>query len=96
MGRTNALVGPGSRLQLPWPRALGTPPWGAQRRAGGRARPHWDPLRVAAWCGSLGPAALRATTGSSCTSSAMGRPALLYVGNALAPRHVTLVLPGTR
>ena len=23
-----------------------------------------------------------------------GRPALLYVGNALTPRHVTLVLPG--
>ena len=29
--RTNALVGAGGTLQLPWPRALGTPPWGARR-----------------------------------------------------------------
>ena len=27
--RTNALVGAGGRIQCPWPRALGTPPWGA-------------------------------------------------------------------
>ena len=27
--RTNALVGAGGRIQFPWPRALGTPPWGA-------------------------------------------------------------------
>ena len=26
--RTNRVVGPGRRPQLPWPRALGTPPWG--------------------------------------------------------------------
>ena len=44
--RTNALVGAGGRLQLPWPRALGTPPWGALNELefgaadpGGRLRP---------------------------------------------------------
>ena len=31
MARTNSLVGPGGRWQLPWPQRLGTPPWGARR-----------------------------------------------------------------
>src|SRR6476469_8205947 len=30
MSRTNALRGAGGRLNLPWPHALGTPPWGAR------------------------------------------------------------------
>ena len=59
MGRTNALVGPGSRLQLPWPRALGTPPWGARQRARGLGA---RPLGPGTGCGSSAshrPATLR-------------------------------------
>ena len=31
MNRTNALHAAGGRLNLPWPHALGTPPWGAEK-----------------------------------------------------------------
>lgn len=92
MSRTNALVGAGGRLQLPWPRALGTPPWGAlgeletgAATAGTRYR-----LRVVRFAG---PAALRATYRHLVGVVDDGRPALLYVGDTLTPRHVTLVLP---
>jgi hypothetical protein len=89
MGRTNALVGSCGRLQLPWPRALGTPPWGARREleavaAAERSRYRLRLVRFAT-------AATLGTTYGQLVHE--GRPALLYVGNALAPRHVTLVLP---
>ena len=31
MNRTNRLYAGGRRLNLPWPKALGTPPWGAKK-----------------------------------------------------------------
>jgi len=31
MSRTNRIFAGGGRLNLPWPRALGTPPWGARK-----------------------------------------------------------------
>jgi hypothetical protein len=93
MRRTNSLLAGGHRLNLPWPRALGTPPWGARRELEyGAAR--------------LGTRytldVLRHEDGSGLQSDfetlvdvvAEGEPALLYVGNVLAPRHVVLVLPG--
>ncbi len=93
MGRTNALVGSGGRLQLPWPRALGTPPWGARREleavaAAGGSQYRLRLVRFAS------AATLGATYRGLGDLVRDGRPALLYVGNALTPRHVTLVLPG--
>jgi hypothetical protein len=92
--RTNGLVGPGGRLQLPWPRALGTPPWGARRELERGAAELGADYEVT-W---VRP---RSTTGLQQAYAALrhrvraGRPALLYVGNARLPRHVVLVLPAT-
>lgn len=73
------------RAQLPWPRALGTPPWAVARalsqwtgrryrtrvvRFGGRGAAH-DAVRAAA-----------------------GLPCPLYVGSAWLPRHVVLAVAG--
>ena len=95
MSRTNAVVGAGGRLQLPWPRALGTPPWGAlgELEAGAATPGTRYGLRVVRFAG---PAALRGTYRHLVRVVGDGRPALLYVGDALTPRHVTLVLPACR
>ncbi|WP_404392845.1 hypothetical protein [Humibacillus xanthopallidus] len=91
-GRTNALVSAGGKLQLPWPRALGTPPWGARHELEfGAADPDADYdvtwLRLRSRAGlERAYAALRARVRD-------GRPALLYIGNAQLPRHVVLVMP---
>jgi len=72
------------RLQLPWPRALGTPPWAVARELGGweRAgrRVRWIRLSPAA-----GYDAVVAATRDR-------RPVPVYVGNAWLPRHVVLAL----
>lgn len=93
VGRTNALFG-GGRPQLPWPRALGTPPWGARRElelgSGPRAGPYAvHPVR----CGPRG--SLERAFAGLRASVVPGRPALLYVGSPWLPRHVVLVLPAT-
>ena len=92
ISRTNAVVGAGGRLQLPWPRALGTPPWGAlgELEAGAAAPGTCYGMRVVRFAG---PAALCGTYRHLVRVVGDGRPALLYVGDALTPRHVTLVLP---
>lgn len=91
--RTNGLGWRAGRLNPPWPKGLGTPPWGARTelelgaaRVGTRytvevLRP--DP-----------EAALRRAYDRLVDVVADGEPGLLYIGNALAPRHVVLVLPG--
>jgi hypothetical protein len=93
--RTNALFGGARRLQLPWPRALGTSPWGARNELefgaagpGSRYGIGWIRFRGA---DRLGQAydELRARLRD-------GRPALLYVGSRWLPRHVVLVMPSTR
>ncbi len=93
-GRTNGLFGAAGRLQVPWPRALGTPPWGALGEleygaADPSARYDTSWFRFGSRAGrERAYAALRTRVGE-------GRPALLYVGNAWLPRHVVLVLPAT-
>ena len=40
MNRTNGIRAAGGRLNIPWPRSLGTPPWGAEKELEyGAARP---------------------------------------------------------
>ena len=93
MGRTNSLFG-GTRIPSPpWPRRLGTPPWGARRElelGAARRGTRYD-IEV-----------LRSDAETALTTSfdrlvdvvADGEPGLLYVGNATLPRHVVLILPG--
>jgi hypothetical protein len=69
------------RAQLPWPRALGTPPW-AVRRALEEVTGRDHDVHVARWA-----------PGSSYDRLARGGGAL-YVGSRRLPRHVLLVLPG--
>jgi len=77
--RLTSLRGP-LGWQVPWPRALGTPPWAIAREltslSGLQHRTH-----IVRWR-RRNPVLL--DTG----------PCALYVGSALLPRHVLLVLPG--
>ncbi len=93
MGRTNSVFAPGQSPIVPWPRRLGTPPWGALRELerGASRRGASYTLDV------LRPddeGELVAAFDTLVDVVADGEPALLYVGNALLPRHVVLVLPG--
>ena len=84
MRRTNSLFAGGHRPNLPWPRRLGTPPWGARRELEyGAARIGTlytlDVLRGG------GETDLVASFDTLVDVVAEGEPALLYVGNALSP-----------
>jgi hypothetical protein len=93
MARTNHMVAGGGRINLPWPRALGTPPWGAAKELEfGASRRGTDyETRVLRLHRRSG---LRQDHARLVEVVADGEPALLYIGNALLPRHITLVLPG--
>ncbi len=93
MSRTNALFGAHHRLQLPWPHALGTPPWGARHELefGAAKRGTRYAVHVVR---TASRAALIGTYDLLVEIVADGEPALLYVGDATLPRHVVLVLPG--
>lgn len=90
-GRTNALVGAGGRLQLPWPRALGTPPWGARNELEhGGSEP--GAVYGISWTRFRGPQQRQTTYRVLRERVRQGRPALLYIGNDTLPRHVVLVV----
>ena len=93
MRRTNRLYAGGRRLNVPWPRALGTPPWGARKELEfGASRRGTDyELEVVRQRTRGG---LRRAHARLVEVVADGEPALLYVGSRTLPRHVTLVLPG--
>lgn len=93
MDRTNGIHAAGGRLNIPWPGAMGTPPWGAEKELEyGAARPGAAYRMRLVRLGSIG--ALREAYGELVSLVHEGLPALLYIGNSLSPRHVTLVLPG--
>ncbi len=91
--RTNGLWGAGGRLNVPWPRRLGTPPWGAKAEL-----EHGAALRGIRYAVEvLRPDAdgdLRRGFDELVDVVADGAPGLLYVGSAALPRHVVLILPG--
>ena len=92
MDRTNGIRAAGGKLNVPWPRALGTPPWGADKELEyGAARPGAAYEMRLVRLGSHD--ALRDAYRDLVRLVSEGLPALLYIGNAWAPRHVTLVLP---
>ncbi|MXG89491.1 hypothetical protein [Nocardioides flavescens] len=63
---------------LPWPRALGTPPWGAARR-------------LAAWTGTRHRTRVNRWRHLSPEACGRAEPVLVYVGSRWLPRHVLLV-----
>ena len=70
-------------LQLPWPRALGTPPWALSRELGASGPAYrW---RVARF--DRAGAFQRTLDGVG-----SDQPVAVYVGSALLPRHVVLAL----
>ena len=91
--RTNTLTLGRSGLNLPWPRRLGTPPWGAKREL---------ELGAAKQGTEYGITLLRPLTHDGLVAAfdhlnavvSDGMPALLYVGSETLPRHVLLILPG--
>jgi hypothetical protein len=91
--RTNALSLRKGGVNLPWPRRLGTAPWGAKRELErGASRPGTryalDVLRHG------DDAGLARSFEHLVAVVTEGEPALLYVGDVALPRHVTLVMPG--
>ncbi|MCD4524548.1 hypothetical protein [Nocardioides sp. cx-173] len=86
--RVTRVSGPG--LQLPWPRALGTPPWAVARELSRLASPGSPATRYASRLALLRPAA---AFDRARTAVRSGRAAALYVGSRWCPRHVVLALP---
>lgn len=73
-------------IQVPWPRALGTPPWAVAREMSRitATRYAW---RLARW--GRGAAYERVVAGVR-----GGHPVPVYVGSRMLPRHVVLALEG--
>jgi hypothetical protein len=93
MRRTNGIFDSRHRPHLPWPRALGTPPWGAKRElelGASRQGTRYDVATLRPLSGT----GLRGAYDRLVDVVADGEPGLLYIGNAQLPRHVVLVLPG--
>jgi hypothetical protein len=86
--RTNGLLDSRGRLQLPWPRALGTAPWSLVRQLSTTAGVHgttYGARLVLPHQRARAFAAVRAAVGA-------GHATPLYVGNRWGPRHVVLAV----
>ena len=86
--RVTRIVDVRGRLQVPWPRALGTPPWALARQLSAMGSAAHPPrpyvMRPAAPAGAAYDSVVAAT--------GQGSPVGLYVGNRWLPRHVILAL----
>jgi hypothetical protein len=92
--RTGGLFGGGGRPQLPWPRALGTSPWGARNELRFGAGAHGARWQVQ-WFRLGSRARLERAYDHLVSAVGLGRPAVLYIGSPTLPRHVVLALPAT-
>jgi hypothetical protein len=87
---TNAVRDETGRWQLPWPKALGTQPWAVARRM---SEPGGCGVSDAAYSVHVadprrpGPVMIAITS-----ATAAGHCVPIFVGDALAPRHVALVI----
>lgn len=91
--RVTSTAGPGADGQVPWPRALGTPPWGARRELESLALPAGTAYRsvLVRWLSVSRRARLLERLAAHVAPT---RPGLIYVGSPLLPRHVALLIPG--
>ena len=87
--RATRAIDVAGRLQVPWPRALGTPPWAVARELSAVSGPGL-PARRYGWHVAL----FRRGRAFDRVAAAVdeGRPVGLYVGNAWSPRHVVLAV----
>lgn len=93
--RTNGWAAPGGGLAMAWPRALGTPPWGLKYELEHGSSRVGTRYRLVSVRGHS-QESLRARYRRLTDLVVDGEPAALYVGNALLPRHIVLVVPGAR
>lgn len=91
--RATSVIGPSGALQLPWPRALGTPPWGVCRELESLARPRGTTYRAVPVRWASRGRRVRLLDHLS-RHLDQGRPGALYVGSLWLPRHIALILPG--
>lgn len=84
--RLTGPLGVGGRLQVPWPRSLGTPPWAVARALSALGSWH-----LVGW--ARRPTSRAALYERIERAVTQGSPVALYVGNRRLPRHVVLVLP---
>lgn len=86
--RLTGVLGVTGQLQLPWPRALGTPPWAVARALTGLG-----PRHVVRWAWPRTQRTERAALYDRIERAVTsGSPVALYVGNHRLPRHVVLVI----
>ncbi|MDQ1733409.1 MAG: hypothetical protein QOK10_3568 [Pseudonocardiales bacterium] len=95
-GRTNRVRDCAGRLQIPWPRALGTLPSAAARYLGGGSIPgepvpFASPYKVSV----VDPSHRERAFQRLIASAGDGYPCPVYVGDGYSPRHVVLALPGS-
>ncbi len=91
--RTTSVRGPTGGPQLPWPRALGTPPWGALAELENGASAPGTRYRVR-MVRLAGPDELRREVARLTSVVTDRTSAVFYVGSRSMPRHVALVVPG--
>ncbi|MGB8384545.1 MAG: hypothetical protein WCG47_25455 [Dermatophilaceae bacterium] len=91
--RTTSLSSPTRGLQLPWPRAFGTPPWGALAELENGAAASGTRYRIRT-LRLTGARELRRDVARLSRLVTDATPAVLYVGSRSMPRHVALVVPG--
>jgi len=94
MSRTNGLHAADGSLNLPWPHAMGTPPWGAEKELESSQLGMTGATYAMRVLGFGSGKTLREAHQALLGQVREGLPALLYIGNRWMPRHVTLVLPG--
>ena len=80
--RVTSLSDTAGRLQVPWPRAVGTPPWAVARELGHLTGVPYAVHVAVARRGSTWPRLRDATA---------QHPAAVFVGDCFLPRHVVLV-----
>ena len=89
--RVTGLVDVRGRLQLPWPRALGTPPWAVVHQLHG---PHGSGLPGTSYRSVVVlPWRRRQAWQALVAAVAVGHAVPVYVGSRRLPRHVVLALP---
>ncbi len=76
-----AAMDPTGAMQLPWPRALGTPPWAVARALGAIEEVSYRTRLVR-----------RGSHFDTVLAAVAEHPVALYIGSARLPRHVTLVI----
>jgi hypothetical protein len=80
----------GGGWQIPWPRALGTPPWALAREMTNEAGEKGTSYRALPMLPGQRSDVFRRIA----SLAGAGHAVPLYVGNRWSPRHVVLVLPG--